>query len=432
MTAAPPYGGRAAPPVQPGDVLAGKFRVERVLGVGGMGVVVAAMHLQLNQRVALKFLLPDVLKSPELVARFHREAQSTTRIKSEHVVRVIDVGTLESGAPYMVMEFLEGQDLAQLIKQRGGLPGQEAIEYLLQACEALAEAHMLGIVHRDLKPANLFLTQHADGTPLIKVLDFGISKAVLEDEAPGQGLTQTQAVMGSPQYMSPEQLKSSRSVDGRSDVWALGIILHELLTGETAFRADTIPQLYVAILSERPPPLRMRRPDAPAGVEAIILRCLEKDPLHRFADIAAFATALGEFAPTRARPSIERVQRIVGNKASSNPRLPTPPASMPVASPHAASVAYNPNVPPTQPAGVYPTHVPIQQQTYAPQGQSYAQQPGYGMPQPPMPMYAQQAAPPPQPQGMSTATIVLIVLVTLIVIGGGGCMMCVCIGAASQ
>ena len=297
-------------PVQPGDVLAGKYRVERVLGIGGMGVVVAATHLHLDQRVALKFLLPEVITIPELVERFAREARAAVKIQSEHVARVIDVGTLDSGAPYMVMEYLEGSDLSEVVKQGGPVPVESAIEYVLQACEALAEAHVAGIVHRDLKPANLFLIKRADGSPSIKVLDFGISKATVQK--PGQGpLTQTSAVMGSPKYMSPEQLKSSKNVDPRSDIWALGIVLHELLTGESAFISKTLPELLVEILQSAPQPLRSRRPDLPPGLEAIILRCLEKDPARRYGSVAELSVALNEFEPPRARVSIDRVTKIV-------------------------------------------------------------------------------------------------------------------------
>src|SRR6266542_4042743 len=181
-------------PVSEGDLLAGKYRVERVLGGGGMGVVVAAHHLQLARRVALKFLLPEACSQPGSVERFLREARSAAQIGSEHVARVSDVGTLETGAPYMVMEYLKGDDLSQVLKTRGRLPLQEALDYVLQACEAVAEAHAIGIVHRDLKPANLFLTQRADGSPLVKVLDFGISKATVVGDMAGAAVTATAAV----------------------------------------------------------------------------------------------------------------------------------------------------------------------------------------------------------------------------------------------
>src|SRR4051812_36918936 len=181
-------------PVSAGDVLAGKYVVERVLGAGGMGVVVSALHRQLEEKVAIKFLLPEALQNPESVARFLREARASVKIKSQHVVRVIDVGTLDNGAPYMVMEHLDGQDLAARLASRGPFPVEEAVELVMQACEALAEAHVLGIVHRDLKPANLFLTRSAGGLPIVKVLDFGISK-VTGAGASQMSMTKTTAVM---------------------------------------------------------------------------------------------------------------------------------------------------------------------------------------------------------------------------------------------
>src|ERR1700733_1118638 len=191
--------------IREGDILAGKYRVERVLGVGGMGVVVAASHVQLETKVAIKFLLPEMLSSREAVARFPREARAAVRITSEHVARIFDVGTLENGAPYMVMEFLEGGDLAAWIEQRGPMPVEQAVEFVLQACVAVADAHGLGIVHRDLKPANLFCVRRTDGRLLIKVLDFGISKVTqFGSSGPGTSATKTSALMGSPLYMSPE------------------------------------------------------------------------------------------------------------------------------------------------------------------------------------------------------------------------------------
>jgi serine/threonine-protein kinase len=300
------------PPVREGEVLAGKYRVERVLGVGGMGVVVAATHLQLEERVALKFLVKDALENADAVARFAREARAAVKIKSEHVARVIDVGTMENGAPYMVMEYLEGCDLAQVLQSRGPLSVEDAVEYVLQACEAIAHAHVLGIVHRDLKPANLFLIRRPDGTDAIKVLDFGISKVM-----PGKGsssdnaMTRTRAIMGSPLYMSPEQMTSTRDVDGRTDIWSLGIILYELLAGQSPFTADSLPLLCGLILSAPTPSIQTVRPGIPPGLDAVLRRALEKDPARRYGNIAEFAGALAEFAPARARVSVERVARVV-------------------------------------------------------------------------------------------------------------------------
>ncbi len=312
-------------PVQEGEVLAGKYRVEQVLGVGGMGVVVSALHLQLDERVALKFLLPEALSNQEAVARFAREARAAVKIKSIHVARVSDVGTLESGAPYMVMEFLHGQDLSALIRDRGPLPYQDAVDFVLQACEALAEAHALGIVHRDLKPANLFLITAADGSPCIKVLDFGISKVTSPGSSGNDyGMTKTQAIMGSPLYMSPEQMTSSRDVDGRSDIWAIGTILFELLAGRPPFLGDTMPQLCGMILQEPPPFPRQFRPDLPQGLEAAILRCLEKDRQRRFANVGELAAALAPFGSANASRSAERVSKVLSAAGISSSQLEIP------------------------------------------------------------------------------------------------------------
>jgi serine/threonine-protein kinase len=304
--------GHQAAGVEPGQILLGKYRIEKVLGMGGMGVVVAATHVTLEERVAIKFLLPQALTNGEAVARFLREARAAVRIKSEHVARVTDVGQLETGAPYMIMEYLDGADLGTVSQRRGAFAFDDAVECLLQACEAIAEAHALGIVHRDLKPANLFLVTRADGTPSVKVLDFGISKVTgMAASGSDLSMTKTTTVMGSPLYMSPEQMASSRDVDARTDIWALGAILYELLTGTVPFQADTITQLCVMILQQAPPSLRALRPDAPEGLERVILRCLEKDRTRRFATVAELAHALAPYAPRRARLSIERVSRVI-------------------------------------------------------------------------------------------------------------------------
>ena len=213
-------------PVATGEVVAGKYLVERVVGSGGMGVIVAARHLQLDQQVALKFLHPHVLSSDQSVARFLREAKSTVRLKSDHVARVYDVDTLPNGAPYAVMELLEGVDLATYARTSGPLRIADAVEFVVQACEGIVEAHALGIVHRDLKPQNLFVTRRVNGSPRIKVLDFGISKSIGGADF---SLTDSAVVLGSPLYMSPEQMKASRNVDVRSGVWSLGVIQYELV-----------------------------------------------------------------------------------------------------------------------------------------------------------------------------------------------------------
>ncbi|MGA3122604.1 MAG: serine/threonine-protein kinase [Polyangiaceae bacterium] len=240
--------------VRQGDVLGGKYRIERVLGVGGMGVVVAARHIELDSRVALKFLLPELVASPEAVARFAGEARAAVQIQNEHVARVLDVGTLDNGAPYMVMEFLEGRDLSTWLEQRGPLPVEQAVEFILQACVAVADAHRLGIIHRDLKPANLFCIRRTDGQFVVKVLDFGISKLRRTpegDRASGMSVTKTSALMGSPLYMSPEQMRSSKDVNAQTDVWALGVILFELLTGRAPFLGETVTEVAIHVASSR-------------------------------------------------------------------------------------------------------------------------------------------------------------------------------------
>jgi serine/threonine-protein kinase len=296
---------------KPGDVIAGRYRIVRVLGAGGMGIVLAARHLDLDTLVAIKLLRPEVLSNRDVVARFAAEARAAVRIKSEHVARVTDVSTLPDGAPYMVMEYLEGTDLAGLVEQSGPLSVENAVDYVLQACEALIEAHCLGIVHRDLKPGNLFLSRRADGSEVVKVLDFGISKSTDGGAAGGSAsLTGTGAILGSPIYMSPEQLSNSKSVDRRTDIWAIGVILHQILSGQLPFKADTLPELFMAIVQKEPPPLRSIRPDVPPGLATVVLRCLEKDRGRRFDSVSELAVALAPFAPVRSRLSVERILRM--------------------------------------------------------------------------------------------------------------------------
>ncbi|WP_437591228.1 protein kinase domain-containing protein [Sorangium sp. So ce1000] len=328
-------------PVVEGDVIAGKYRVDRVLGRGGMGIVVAASHLLLPQRVAIKLLLSD--ESPALLARFLREARAVVRLKGEHVVRVFDVGELGSGVPYIVMEYLEGEDLSDVVRESGTLGVVDAADYVLQACVAMAEAHAAGIVHRDLKPANLFLTTTPGGAKLIKVLDFGISKeAPGSIEGGGASLTQTREMLGSPIYMSPEQMRSSRSVDARSDVWALGAVLYRLLVGQPPFEAPALAELVLQVASAEPIPPTALRSEIPLGLEAVILRCLEKDPARRPQTVADLARALAPFAHAGAQELAERAARILG-------------AGAPLASPSAGSVpAPRPAMgsgPPSAPSG---------------------------------------------------------------------------------
>jgi eukaryotic-like serine/threonine-protein kinase len=294
-----------------GQLIADKYRVERVLGSGGMGVVLAARHVALGHRVAVKFLLPEAAARTDAVERFLREARAVVDLKSEHVVRVVDVGTLPGGSPYIIMEHLEGTDLSDVLAERGILPPAEAVGYVLQACEAIAEAHGRGIVHRDLKPSNVFLVDRGSGPPLLKVLDFGIAKSVQTSESPS--LTATGSLMGSPRYMSPEQIRNTKAVDARSDVWSLGVILYELLSGEAPFDADT-PQATIAAISADPVvPIRERCTGVPEELEAVILRCLEKDLTKRMPDVGTLARALQPFASSDASLSVARIDRALAS-----------------------------------------------------------------------------------------------------------------------
>ncbi|WP_437726691.1 serine/threonine-protein kinase [Sorangium sp. So ce861] len=276
-------------PVQPGDVLLGKYTIERVLGQGGMGTVLAARHRELGELFAIKLLLPQALANTNATERFVREARAAVRLKGDHVVRVHDVGKLETGAPYMVMEHLVGSDLQQVVLDRGPLPVDEAVDYVLQACEAVAEAHAHGIVHRDLKPANLFLTRRPNGAPWVKVLDFGISKQLSPDHI---DLTKSGALIGSPFYMSPEQMVRARRVDTRSDIWSMGVVLHHLVTGKLPFPAEDLTEVVAHVLQEEPIPPSQQRPGLPGEVDTVVALCLQKRPEHRFQTIDELAAAL--------------------------------------------------------------------------------------------------------------------------------------------
>lgn len=295
-------------PVKTGDILADKYCVEKVLGVGGMGVVVAAEHVALHQKVALKFMLADMLANENAVQRFMREARAAVRLRSEHVARVMDVGCLENGAPYIVMEFLEGEDLSDLIHREGAMPTPLAIDLILQACMAMAEAHSIGIVHRDLKPANLFITKRPDGTPLLKVLDFGISKVAGGPD--DEHKTKSSVSMGSPGYMAPEQMRSAKHADHRADIWALGVILYLLLANRRPFEAESAPLLFAAVVNDQKMPLSSAVPDVDRDLEAIVHRCLEQNREARFGSVGELARALVPFGDERAAPMAASISNL--------------------------------------------------------------------------------------------------------------------------
>ncbi|MBL8606656.1 MAG: protein kinase, partial [Myxococcales bacterium] len=324
-------------PIQPGEILDGKYRVERKIGAGGMGAILEASHVALGERVAVKVMLTEMLGNAELVARFQREAQAAVRLRSEHSVRVRDVGTLPNGAPYIVMELLEGRDLATLLAERGPLPIDLAACYVLQACHAVAEAHAAGIIHRDLKPENLFLARRIDGADEVKVLDFGVAKTT---DGPAASATQTASVFGSPQYMSPEQMRSTRDVDARSDVWSLGVCLYELVTGSLPFVAASVPELFAAVLREPPRSPVLLRPTLSPAMCAVILRSLEREPSARYANVADFADALAEAAGPSLVPLAARVRRVLeAGPRRSDPGLGAlPSAPEPKSAPHVVAV----------------------------------------------------------------------------------------------
>jgi serine/threonine-protein kinase len=287
-----------APRFPTGRLLGGKYRVEREVGRGGMGIVLEATELPLQRRVAIK-LLASASPRSSAYRRFVREAEVVSSLDSDHVVRLLDRGT-EQGDPFLVMEYLEGEDLAARLRRRRRLAPAEAASYVLQACEGLGEAHRKGIVHRDLKPSNLFLVTREDGSTLVKVLDFGISK-VLDGQQ--SELTATLSALGTAPYMSPEQIRSSRRVDQRTDLWSLGVILYEELTGRLPFHGKTAMAVGSAILARSHPPLEEVRQDIPFGLIAIVNRCLLKDRRLRYASVGELAAALAPFARPGQAPS---------------------------------------------------------------------------------------------------------------------------------
>jgi eukaryotic-like serine/threonine-protein kinase len=306
-----------------GQVFLGKYHVDAILGQGGMGVVAKCTHLVLNDPVALKMLRKDVMLDRDAFERFMREAQAASKLRSEHVARVVDVGTCpDSGAPYMIMEFLDGHDLGALLEESGTLNVSWASMLMLQTAEALAEAHSLGIVHRDIKPTNLFVTWRADGSSIIKVLDFGISKSPAGTD---MRLTQTQSLLGTPAYMSPEQMRSARMVDARTDIWSLGIVFYELLEGRRPFEADSFSEMCVKVAVDPPAPMT----NTPPGLQPVVLRCLAKSPEQRYPSMYELGRDLLPFVQDNheAKLLVERMQRLTLRgqpHASMRPATPLP------------------------------------------------------------------------------------------------------------
>jgi serine/threonine-protein kinase len=301
-----------------GDVLVGKYRVDRVLGVGGMGVVLAATHVDLLEPRAIKLMRADRLHDTDSVARFLREARASARLKGDHVAKVHDVGKLDSGAPFIVMEHLSGQDLGALLEGDRALPVEEIASYVLQVCEALAEAHAAGIVHRDLKPENIFLAEGPGAVRTVKVLDFGISMVLQSDRE--VRMTKTSTIMGSPFFMSPEQARSSRDVDARADIWSLGVILYRGVTGRLPFDGENLTEILSAVLMGSAPRPSELVHTVPPQLDAVILRCLERDVARRYPSVRELAEDLAPFAPRSAQSSLETVRRLLGPAPSRDVR----------------------------------------------------------------------------------------------------------------
>jgi serine/threonine-protein kinase len=308
-------------PVEPGDVVAGKYRVDDVLGRGGMGVVVLATDVDLQRPVAIKFLLSSQLDDEDALNRFLREARASAQIESPHAVRVYDSGKTKAGDPYIVMERLKGSDLHAKLHEAGPLPVDEAVDVILQACEGLAAAHARGIIHRDIKPGNLFLEERLDGTQSVKILDFGLAKPLASGT-----MTASNRLMGSPIYMSPEQISSPKDVDARSDIWSVGVVLYEVLTGQRPFRGETVLAICADVMNREPDPPSTHNAEIPPELDEVVLQCISRDPKARYSDIGELAGALADFGSPASRGAAKRVQNILlapVPEEASNPSAPS-------------------------------------------------------------------------------------------------------------
>jgi hypothetical protein len=329
--------GQDPPLLAPGTVVAGRLRIERVIGRGGMGVVYEAQHLHLQQRVALKVLYGDAAKDPESSARFVREAQIALSLTSPYIVRVHDLGVTDHGQPYIQMELLQGRGLDSVICAAGNVSVEQAVGLVLQACVGVGTAHATGLVHRDLKPENLFLTRQSDGSEFVKVLDFGISKVAPPHDV--LQLTMVGTAFGTPQYMSPEQCVSAAEVDARCDQHALGLILYELLTKKPVFEGESETSITYQILAGKPASARVIRPDVAPPLDEAIQKTLAKQPRDRFRDVADFALAIAPFGGPSARADAEAIAKVLHHAPTDSTRaaLPTGPVSQGAVAAHPAA-----------------------------------------------------------------------------------------------
>lgn len=343
--------------IEVGSEVEGRFRIEREIGRGGMGVVYAASHLTMRKKVAFKVLNEETAADDECVARFLRETRVAAKLISPHAVRVFDVGRLQSGAPYMVMELLEGQDLERALDVDGVFDVPRALDTIAQACDAIGEAHLVGIVHRDIKLANLFLADAAPH-PIVKVLDFGLAKGGTAIGAESS-LTHAEALMGTPHYMPPEQLASSRDVDARADVWSLGVALYRLLTKRYPFNGAHFAALAARILAGAPAPPSQHRPDLPPAIDRLVMTCLARDPKDRYADANELAKAIAKAQspqePITKPVSAPTAAAKIGDHTLTLPAYPSPAAQ--VAAPVAIAAAPPLALDATMPAAPIPERI---------------------------------------------------------------------------